>query len=156
MPSQSVPIFTFWNAINFAIVFLLYLPIILIVYWHAQSSDENGFVWALICLVLPIVGVLIYIAWALMKHYRSVKPKTSSFTGMDSPDMELSRQRLRGRGKFIGKTHEGIEMHIVLKEWDEADAMINTILEQAELDRDGPTIADMIAYRERIKKGKKG
>jgi hypothetical protein len=155
MPSQSVPVFTFWSGINFAIVLILYLPIVLIVYWHAQSNDENGCVWALICVVLPIVGVIIYIAWVLMKHYRSLKPKTSSFTGMDSPDMELSRQRLRGGGKFIGKTHDDIEIHIALDEWDDAEAMINTILKQAELDRDGPTIADMIAYRERVKKGRK-
>jgi len=142
--------------IGFLVILVFYLPMIVIVYYTAENRGESGFMWALICICLPGIGLLIYIVWSLMLHYGNIKSKTKKLSGFETPDMELSRQRLRGGSEFTGKSYEAIEMHISLKEWENAENLTNSILEDAERLQDGPTIADMIAYKEKIKKGKRG
>lgn len=142
--------------IGFLVILVFYLPIIVIVYYTAENRGESGFMWVLVCVFLPGVGLLFYIAWTLILRFGNVKSKTTKLSGFETPDMELSRQRLRGGGEFIGKSYEEIELHVTLKEWDDAENLIASILEEAERSQDGPTIADMIAYKERVKKGRRG
>ena len=151
---QTLDLLFSW--IGFLIILVAYLPMIVIVYYTAENRGESGFMWALVCICLPGVGLLIYIVWSLMLRFGNIKSKTKKLTAFETPDMELSRQRLRGGSEFIGKSYENIEMHISLKEWEDAENLIKSILEAAERFQDGPTIADMIAYKEKIKKGRRG
>ena len=151
---QTLDILFSW--IGFLVILVFYLPMIVIVYYTAENRGESGFMWVLMCVLLPGIGLLIYIVWSLMLRLSNIKSKTKPPTAFETPDMELSRQRLRGGSEFTGKSYEEIEMHISLKEWNDAENLIKSILEDAERFQDGPTIADMIAYKEKIKKGRRG
>ncbi len=140
---------------GFGIALAFYIPVIVAVYFIAESRGESGFMWSLFCICVPVISVLIFIIWSLMVRYGSIKPKMKNTGAFDSPDMSLSRQRLRGGPHFVGKSYDEIEKLISTNDWDGAESLINSYLEDAERSMNGPVIADMIAYRERIKKGRR-
>jgi len=140
---------------GFLIALAFYLPVIVAVYFIAESRGESGFIWSLFCICVPVISVLMFIIWSLMVRYGSIKPKMKNTGAFDSPDMSLSRQRLRGGPNFVGKSYDEIEKLISTNDWDGVESLVNSYLEDAERTMNGPAIADMIAYRERIKKGRK-
>ena len=151
-----------WNRLDmllswsgFGIALCLYIPIIVAVYYIAESRGESGFIWSVLCICVPVISVLVFIIWSLMVRYGSIKPKMKNTGAFDSPDMSLSRQRLRGGPKFMGKSYDEIEKLIFTNDWEGAESLVNSYLEDAERSMNGPAIADMIAYRERIKKGRR-
>jgi hypothetical protein len=154
VPIKPVPVFTFWDSINFCIVFLLYIPIVIAVYWHAQGRGESGFFWAVLCTLLPGLGVVVYITWIILQAIGDRKSGTRLVKGLGTPDLELSRQRLLGRG-FASRKYDDIETFILTGELDEAEELVSNYLKEAEEIQDGVVIADMIAYKERLKKEKR-
>ena len=139
-----------------AIVLPPYLITIIIAYYHAESIGENGFFWAFFVGLLPVLGFILYIAWVLVQRVRNRQPSRWSAPGVESPDIALSRQRLRGRGLAVGSKNIEIEDLIQQGRWNDAGEKAKLLLEEAEEAQDGATIASMIGYLDRIKKGKRG
>ena len=133
-----------------------FLVISTIVYFHAESQGESGFFWTLLCVFLPGLGFLLYIGWVILKHMSDKRLPKPDASRENRPDMALNRQRLNGGSTLSAEGDYDLDMLTEQGQWMEAEAEAKRILEIAESSRDGPTIARMIGYRERIRKRKKG
>jgi hypothetical protein len=141
--------------IYFFIFFIPYLLIIIAIYYHAESRGESGFFWAIFCVVAPGLGPIIYLTWVLILYSRNRK-RPAIETGVSAAKAEVGTERLSGSELLTKGKYTHIDELIKQGRWQDADTLVRAILKDAENSQDGPTIADMIGYMDRIKKRKKG
>ena len=138
----------------FFIFLIPYVFIVLAVYHHAESKGESGFFWALFCVVVPGLGPMIYLAWAIMQYSHSRKRPTVEI-GVSAAKSEIGTERLSGSELMTKGKYTEVEDLIRQGQWQDADNLVRTILKEAESSQDSPAIADMIGYMDQIKKKKR-
>ncbi len=145
-----------WGTIHFIAGIALYLPVIVIIYFHAEHRGESGLLWGIAAVCLPILGPLLYVAWNIFKFIGNRKAGHSRVTAFSTPDVVLSRQRLDSIGFMAGQSIDEIDKLLIAENWDEAANLVDQMIKDAEEKGDHKTVADMITYKEKIKKGKRG
>ena len=138
----------------FFIFLIPYVLILITIYYHAESRGESGFFWAVFSIVLPGLGPIIYLTWVLILYSRNRK-RPAVETAASAANAQVGTERLSGSDLMTTGKYADIEQLIHQGQWQDADTLVRAILQEAESSRDGPTIADMIGYMDRIKKRKR-